>query len=355
MFVGGLNWDTSDEGLRSYFSQFGKVEACTIMRDPQGRSRGFAFLTFEDPAAVNKVMVQEHFLDGKIIDPKRAIPRTEHQRTVKMFVGGLAPSVTNDTMRDYFSQFGKVIDCTVMVDRDSSRSKGFGFVTFDDQSGAERLFGMPGLQIDGKTIEVKQAQPRSGMATDRNNNNNMGNNNNHRGGAPAYGNNNFNSNAAAAGNTPFDPQALATLYQRMAQLTGAAQGGMGWNMGTGMGMNPAMGGMGMMNGGMMGAGMMGAGGGGGMGMGGGMRNGGMNNGMGGMGGNDGRANGMGGHSGTAPMRGGNIPRGPAAMRGGMQGGGGGGGMMGVPTGPSGGLGPARMGRGHQHNYHPYSR
>jgi RNA-binding protein Musashi len=86
MFVGGLNWDTTDgsvllrttplvqcvtllclDGLRNYFSQFGKVDACTIMRDPAGRSRGFAFLTFEDPAAVNKVMVQEHYLDGKIV------------------------------------------------------------------------------------------------------------------------------------------------------------------------------------------------------------------------------------------------------------------------------------------------
>ena len=98
MFVGGLNWDTTDgtvpliafppygricvnfisllffavsgfllDGLRNYFSQFGKVDACTIMRDPAGRSRGFAFLTFEDPAAVNAVMVREHYLDGKIV------------------------------------------------------------------------------------------------------------------------------------------------------------------------------------------------------------------------------------------------------------------------------------------------
>lgn len=37
------------------------------MRDPAGRSRGFAFLTFEDPAAVNAVMVREHYLDGKIV------------------------------------------------------------------------------------------------------------------------------------------------------------------------------------------------------------------------------------------------------------------------------------------------
>jgi RNA-binding protein Musashi len=84
MFIGGLNWDTTDgiyscqfkrssftkfvtEGLKEYFEQFGKVDACTIMRDPQGRSRCFAFLTFEEPASVNAVMVREHYLDGKVV------------------------------------------------------------------------------------------------------------------------------------------------------------------------------------------------------------------------------------------------------------------------------------------------
>lgn len=61
-----LKYD-SVEGLRAYFSQFGKVDACTIMRDPAGRSRCFAFLTFEEPASVNAVMVKEHILDGKIV------------------------------------------------------------------------------------------------------------------------------------------------------------------------------------------------------------------------------------------------------------------------------------------------
>ncbi|CAL1701881.1 unnamed protein product [Somion occarium] len=131
MFIGGLNWDTTDEGLRKYFSQFGKVEACTIMRDAAGRSRCFAFLTFEDPASVNAVMVREHFLDGKIIDPKRAIPRQEHQRATKLFIGGLAGSVTSESMREFFSQFGKVVDATVMLDRETGRSKGFGFVSFE--------------------------------------------------------------------------------------------------------------------------------------------------------------------------------------------------------------------------------
>ena len=55
------------EGLRKYFSEFGEVEDCTILRDQDGRSRGFAFLTFKDPASVNAVMCREHILDGKTV------------------------------------------------------------------------------------------------------------------------------------------------------------------------------------------------------------------------------------------------------------------------------------------------
>lgn len=86
------------------------------------------------------------------IDPKRAIPRQEHNRTQKVFVGGLAPSVTNESMRQFFSQFGRVIDATVMIDRDSSRSKGFGFVTFDEKADVDSLIGMGGLDIEGKVV-----------------------------------------------------------------------------------------------------------------------------------------------------------------------------------------------------------
>ncbi|KIJ90602.1 hypothetical protein K443DRAFT_116372, partial [Laccaria amethystina LaAM-08-1] len=91
-----------------YFSQL-KVDACAIVGDDAaGRSRFLAFLTFEEPASVNAVMMREHLLDGKIIDPKRAIPRQEHQRATKLFIGGLAGSVTSESMREFFSQFGKV-------------------------------------------------------------------------------------------------------------------------------------------------------------------------------------------------------------------------------------------------------
>ena len=58
----------SSESLKDYFTQFGEVTECTVMRDgTTGRSRGFGFLTFKDPKVVNVVMVKEHLLDGKLV------------------------------------------------------------------------------------------------------------------------------------------------------------------------------------------------------------------------------------------------------------------------------------------------
>jgi RNA-binding protein Musashi len=164
-----MQYSCDADGLRTYFEQFGKVDACTIMRDAAGRSRCFAFLTFDDPASVNAVMVREHVLDGKIvralhhtpcitdggpgaqIDPKRAIPRQEHQRATKMFIGGLAATVTSDSMRAFFSQFGRVVDSTVMLDRETGRSKGFGFVSLEDVD-VTPMLGFGNLEIDGKLV-----------------------------------------------------------------------------------------------------------------------------------------------------------------------------------------------------------
>ncbi|KAF7331028.1 RNA-binding domain-containing protein [Mycena venus] len=344
MFIGGLNWDTTDDSLRTYFTQFGKVDACTIMRDAAGRSRCFAFLTFEDPASVNAVMVREHFLDGKIIDPKRAIPRQEHQRATKLFIGGLAGSVTSESMREFFSQFGKVIDSTVMLDRETGRSKGFGFVSFEDTN-VQPFLGFGNLEIDGKLVSAfvcltnssilttqrrltssSRSRATSATATrTRTASKAAGGGGNFAGGAGNFGGQGGgNFGAGGGGNTPFDPQALAQLYTRMFQMTGGGQ------------MNPAM--MGMGNMGPMGMGM-GRGMGMGMGMGAGMGMG-MGAGMG-----RGMAQGGGGGAGMNP----NIPRGP---RNGPNG----------PAGPPGGamgsgagVGPQRAGQRGQHNYHPYAR
>ena len=54
-------------------------------------------------------------------------------------------------MREFFSAYGKVVDTTVMFDRESSRSKGFGFVTFEDATNTDQLVGK-GLILDDKQV-----------------------------------------------------------------------------------------------------------------------------------------------------------------------------------------------------------
>ncbi|KAJ5043894.1 hypothetical protein NUH16_000688 [Penicillium rubens] len=245
MFIGGLNWETTDESLRDYFSQFGEVQECTVMRDSAtGRSRGFGFLTFRDAKTVNTVMVKEHYLDGKIIDPKRAIPRDEQEKTSKIFVGGVSQEATEQDFKQFFMQFGRVVDATLMMDKDTGRPRGFGFVTFDGDAAVEKALSRP-LEILGKPIEVKKAQPRG----------NLRENNDQRGGHRAGGyrdqsqNDGGQQQAAQQGQgSTMTPQMMAQYWQRMQQYftvlqhqMAAGQGGMpGMNMGGAMNMNPAM-------------------------------------------------------------------------------------------------------------------
>lgn len=55
-------------------------------------------------------------------------------------------------MKAFFTAYGKVVDATVMVDRESGRSKGFGFVTFEDAQDTDQLVGKPDLFLDDKQV-----------------------------------------------------------------------------------------------------------------------------------------------------------------------------------------------------------
>ena len=71
IFVGGLSWDTTDDGFRHYFSQFGEIQDAIVMRDRHtGTSRGFGFVTFVDYSSVDKVMKERCELDGRSFDCK---------------------------------------------------------------------------------------------------------------------------------------------------------------------------------------------------------------------------------------------------------------------------------------------
>ncbi|BGP58030.1 hypothetical protein JCM8202_001732 [Rhodotorula sphaerocarpa] len=361
MFIGGLNWDTTDDTLKMYFEQFGEVTHCTIMRDAEsGRSRGFGFLTFKEPSSVNAVMAREHHLDGKNIDPKRAIPRSDTAKTDKLFVRALPPSCTQESFRSFWRQFGIITDATLMMDKETGRHRGFGFVNYERREDVDKVLQSGPHYMDGQMLEVKRAQakgeprrPDYGVNTNTGSSYappppmggggmgmgmgmGMGG-----GGMGGFGAGPMGGGAPAPG-TPFDPAAMSKFFSQM--------GWGGWNPQMMMG-NPMM----------MGSPMMG-----------GMGNFGGPMGMPGMGGSPGGASGAGaGDESSSAGGGGGVGTSqwtaPMAQPMGMQGGRGGpggmrGGRGGPPTGPAamrdgpggGGAGPQRN-RGGGSGYHPYSR
>ncbi|KAJ4704058.1 heterogeneous nuclear ribonucleoprotein 1-like [Melia azedarach] len=177
LFIGGISWDTNEDRLREYFQTFGEVLEAVIMKDrATGRARGFGFIVFADPAVAERVVMQKHMIDGRTVEAKKAVPRDDQNiqnrnngsihgspgpaRTKKIFVGGLASTVTESDFKKYFDQFGTITDVVVMYDHNTQRPRGFGFITYDSEEAVDKVLLKTFHELNGKMVEVKRAVPK---------------------------------------------------------------------------------------------------------------------------------------------------------------------------------------------------
>jgi RNA-binding protein Musashi len=177
LFIGGISWETTEDRLKDYFGMFGHVLEVAIMKDRvTGSARGFGFVVFADPAVADRVVLKKHNIDGRTVEARKAISRGEQlsstrsnvlgrkptgqSRTKKMFVGGLAPTVTENDFRKYFEQFGTIIDVIVMYDPGTQRSRGFGFITYDSEDAVDIVVQKRFHELNGKMVEVKRSIPK---------------------------------------------------------------------------------------------------------------------------------------------------------------------------------------------------
>lgn len=80
---------------------------------------------------------------------------------MKLYIGNLSWGTTTETLKAHFEQFGSVSDAIVITDRQSGRSRGFGFVTMDDDEEAKKAMEeCDGGDLDDRTIKCSEAAPR---------------------------------------------------------------------------------------------------------------------------------------------------------------------------------------------------
>lgn len=187
IFIGGISWETTEDKLKDYFSQYGDVLQTVVMRDKAtGKPRGFGFVAFSDPSIVDRVLQDTHTIDGRTVEAKKAMSREEQHtvarsgnnlmrnsaggnnggggggsiRTKKIFVGGLPPTLSDMEFRKYFEAFGTVTDVVVMYDPNTQRPRGFGFISFDSEDSVDRVVQKQFHDVGGKAVEVKRALPK---------------------------------------------------------------------------------------------------------------------------------------------------------------------------------------------------
>lgn len=171
LFVGGLNVQTTDEGLRKHFEQFGALTDCVVVQNQQlKRSRCFGFVTYSSPQEADAAMAaRPHVLDGNNVELKRAVAREDAgkpealAKVKKIFVGGLKDDIEDQHLVDCFSQFGAVEKAEVITDKETGKKRGFGFVYFEDNDSADKAVVLKFHNINGHKVEVKKALTKQEM------------------------------------------------------------------------------------------------------------------------------------------------------------------------------------------------
>lgn len=162
LVVLGLPWETDEETLQQYFSQYGALEEALIMKDRStGKSRGFGFVTYLHPGDAQRVSLADHQVNGRRCEAKFALPRggSAPNRTTRLFVARIPGAVSDQQFRSYFEQFGIVQDAYMPKDAFKQGHRGIGFVTYATVEPVEQIMASAHT-LNGQELAIDRATPK---------------------------------------------------------------------------------------------------------------------------------------------------------------------------------------------------
>ncbi|KAG1363356.1 31 kDa ribonucleoprotein, chloroplastic [Cocos nucifera] len=172
LFVGNLPYDIDSEKLAHLFDQAGIVEVAEVIYNREtDQSRGFGFVTMSSIEEAEKAveMFHRYELNGRLLTVNKAAPRgtrverapREFEPSFRVYVGNLPWQVDDARLEQVFSEHGKVVDARVVYDRETGRSRGFGFVTMSSKNELDdAIAALDGQSLDGRALRVNVAEER---------------------------------------------------------------------------------------------------------------------------------------------------------------------------------------------------
>ncbi|KAL5206041.1 hypothetical protein ABZP36_034250 [Zizania latifolia] len=173
VYVGNLPYDIDSEQLAQLFDQAGTVEVSEVIYNREtDRSRGFGFVTMSTVEEAEKAVEMFHRYDvnGRLLSVNKAAPRGSRVEraprqfgpSFRIYVGNLPWQVDDSKLVELFSEHGKVVDARVVYDRETGRSRGFGFVTMATQEELDdAIAALDGQSLDGRALRVNVAEERA--------------------------------------------------------------------------------------------------------------------------------------------------------------------------------------------------
>ena len=177
--TGGLNDSISDEDLKEYFGQYGNVtEVLQLFHKDTDRKKGVGFVTFDDEDPVDKiVLVGAHIIKGRALEAQKAIsekkmndiragmeddevkkPTDPTARCMRrLFVRRIQEDTTVEKFKEFYEQFGEVVDAEIPKHKKTGKKASYGFVTFKTLEDTDKCMKARPHVIEGKEVISRRA------------------------------------------------------------------------------------------------------------------------------------------------------------------------------------------------------